>query len=148
MSSLTLGLDTSCLVTLFSSWHEFHEPTLAAVEAHRRQKHTFVVAIHALVECFAVLTRIPQRVRISPREAAERLAENLSPPFRVVGLSVEDCWAAMNGVSERGLTGALVYDAIIARSCASAGASILLTWNIRAFLRVAPAGLHVQEPDA
>ena len=65
------------------------------------RKGDFLVAVHALVECFS---------------------------------------------ATRELGGGLIYDAIIAHSCASAGATILLTWDVQDFLRVAPSDLTIQDP--
>jgi predicted nucleic acid-binding protein len=42
--------------------------------------------------------------------------------------------------------GGIIYDAVIARTAFDAGASVLLTWNTRDFLRVAPPGLEIRQP--
>ena len=99
-----------------------------------------------MLECFSVLTRLPARLRIPPREAFERLRENLADNFHVVGVDADACWLAMDEISARELRGGLIYDAIIARCCAQAGASVLLTWNVQDFVRVAPPGLAVRDP--
>jgi len=39
-----------------------------------------------------------------------------------------------------------LYDAIIAQCCLDAGAELLITWNVRYFLRVAPPALQIREP--
>ena len=45
------------------------------------------------------------------------------------------------------LGGGTTYDAVIAHSTWSAGATVLLTWNVDDFLRVAPLGLDVATPE-
>src|SRR6478672_6001728 len=72
-NEVNIGIDTSCLVPLVSSWHEHHDATLSSLEELKRQNHTLIVATHAVLECFSVLTRLPERIRITPREASERL---------------------------------------------------------------------------
>jgi predicted nucleic acid-binding protein len=146
MGELKVGVDTSCLVPLISSWHDHHEPTIRALEEFKRRKYRLITATHAVAECFAVLTRLPDRIRITPREAYERLTENLSQNFAVVGLDPDACWLAMRTISGRDLGGGLIYDALIAHCCAQAGASILLTWDVQNFVRVAPSGLAVRDP--
>ena len=143
---MKVGLDTSCLVPLMSSWHEHHKATLSTLEALKKQNNDLIVAAPAVLECFSVLTRLPERIRITPSEAAGRLSENIAQNFQMVGVDPETCWAAMQHLTERDLGGGLIYDAIIAHSCASAGATILLTWDVLDFRRVAPAGLTIQEP--
>ncbi len=49
-------------------------------------------------------------------------------------------------LSRLGLGGGRVYDAAIAQCVAEAGATLLLTWNTKHFLPIAPAGLDVREP--
>ena len=56
------------------------------------------------------------------------------------------CRQALRDLAGRGLGGGRIYDAIIALSSFQAGATILLTWNLKHFLSVAPVGLAVQEP--
>ena len=146
MRQVKVGIDTSCLVPLISSWHQYHEPTVTALESLRARKSRLLVPAHALAECFAVLTRLPERIRITPREASERLFENFSNNFQVVDLDPAICWSAMRHLSGRDLGGGLIYDALIAHSCASAGATILLTWDVHDFIRVAPPGLSIQDP--
>ena len=143
---MNIGVDTSCLVPLVSSWHEHHEATLSTLEGLKKQNNNLIVAAHAVLECFSVLTRLPERIRITPREASERLFENIAQNFQMVGVDPDTCWSAVRHLSYRDLRGGLIYDAIIAYSCASAGATILLTWDVQDFLRVAPAGLTIQEP--
>jgi predicted nucleic acid-binding protein len=141
-----VGLDTSCLVPLVSSWHEHHEATLSTLEALKKQNNDLIVAAPAVLECFSVLTRLPERIRITPSEASERLFENIAQNFQMVGVDPETCWSAIRHLTDRDLGGGLVYDAIIAYSCAVAGATILLTWDVQDFIRVAPPGLTIQKP--
>jgi len=143
---MKVGVDSSCLVPLMSSWHPHHEATAHTLEELIRQKAILITPSQAVVECFSVLTRLPAQIRIPPREAYERLQENLTGNFQIVGLDPNACWLALDTISGRGLGGGLIYDAIIAHSCAQAGASILLTWNVQDFVRVAPASLNVRNP--
>ena len=74
------------------------------------------------------------------------LVENFAEIAEFPALSANQCWAGLDQLAARSLGGGLVYDAIIADSCRQAGAQVLLTWNVRDFLRVAPIGLEIRQP--
>jgi len=140
-----LALDTSCLIALLSSWHEFHLRTLTVLEPRRKRGERFILSAHTLLETFSVLTRLPAPVRIAPLEAFERLQENFGRDV-VAGLEPKNAWLSIEQLAQRGLGGGRVYDATIANSVLRAGAAVLFTWNVRDFLAVAPSGLEIREP--
>jgi predicted nucleic acid-binding protein len=105
-----------------------------------------VIPVHALLETFSVLTRSPAPLFISHEQVRKMLVENFSQIAEFPALSLHHCWAGLDELAARSLGGGLVYDAIIADSCMQAGAKVLLTWNVRDFLRVAPAGLEIHQP--
>jgi predicted nucleic acid-binding protein len=55
-------------------------------------------------------------------------------------------WAVLNRAAERQVGGGKIHYAVIAQATARAGASVLLTWNVKDFLAVAPAGLEIRSP--
>ena len=105
-----------------------------------------VIAGHALLECFAVLTRLPGSLRTPPQTALRILDLCFGDGTEICGLSPQDCWSAMGELAGSGRGGGRVYDAVIARATGRAGASVLLTWNVSEFLSVAPPGLEIREP--
>ena len=144
--SAKFGLNTSCIVPLLSAGHAQHTPTLAGYTARRRRAEQPVIPVQVLLESYAVLTRSPAPLFISPEQARRMLVENFSEIAEFPGLSPHQCWAELDELAARSLGGGLVYDAIIADCCLQAGAQVLLTWNVRDFLRVAPAGLEIRQP--
>ena len=144
--NVKFGLDTSCIVPLLSVGHSQHAPTLAGYTVRRRRAEQPVIPVHALLESFSVLTRSPAPLFISPAQVRKMLVENFSEVAEFPGLSPHQCWAGLDELAARSLGGGMVYDAIIADSCIQAGAGVLLTWNVRDFLRVAPAGLEIRQP--
>ncbi|MEX2303335.1 MAG: PIN domain-containing protein [Bryobacterales bacterium] len=138
-----IGLDTSCVIPLLCDWHEFHAPTIATIGTESL-KHV-VICRHVLLECFAVLTRLPTPYRVPPRQAEHLLTTNFSESV-LCGLLDGDLWAVLDRAAERQVGGGKIYDAVIADSTARAGASVLLTWNVKDFLAVAPAGLEIRSP--
>ena len=143
---LKVGLDTSCLVPLICSWHAFHATTAAECERLRRQNVQLVVAVHALMECFSVLTRMPMPYRFSPGEAERLVIENFSKDSEIPGIDSAIVWSAIRDLALRELYGGRIHDAIIALCTARAGATVLLTWNVRDFLSIAPPGLEIRQP--
>lgn len=144
---LKVGLDSSVLVALFVEEHGFHPQTSAELERLRRQNVQWVVACHALLECFSVLTRMPAPHRFGAEETERMLHENFGEDAVIAGLDGKLAWSAIRKIVSGRFPGGPVYDAAIAGSTFAAGASLLLTWNVRDFLRVAPAGLEVMTPE-
>lgn len=144
--SVKFGLDTSCIVSLLSAGHALHVTTRQAYAARRGRAEQPVIPVHAMLETFSVLTRSPAPLFVPPGQAREMLVENFSEVAEIPDMTANRCWAALDELSARSLGGGLLYDAIIAQSCFEAGAKLLLTWNVRDFLRVAPAALEIRHP--
>jgi predicted nucleic acid-binding protein len=79
--------------------------------------------------------------RVVEELLADRCAGAIVAPMRP-GLA----WDAIRHTTARGRHGGTVYDSVIALAAHEAGASLLLTWNSRHFLSIAPHGLDVREP--
>jgi predicted nucleic acid-binding protein len=140
------GLDTNCLVALVAEWHPRHRATVAGYERRLAAGQRAVIAGHALLECFSVLTRLPGPVRVAPQTAQRTLALSFGDRAEICGLEPEDFWTIMAELARTGRGGGLVYDAAIALASFRGGARLLLTWDVRDLLAVAPAGLEVVEP--
>jgi predicted nucleic acid-binding protein len=144
--SLKFGLDTSCLVPLLSVGHVLHVPTREGYAARRRRGEQPVVPVHALLEAYSVLTRSPAPLFVPPEQARRLLVENFFDHAEIPGISAQLAWSEVDELAARSLGGGLLYDAIIAQCCLDAGAELLITWNVRDFLRVAPPALQIREP--
>lgn len=140
------SLDTNCIVALLQTWHQFHEATRNEYERRSRGGEHLVVAPHALLEAFAVLTRMPDPHRVPPAAAERMLTENFRKLAVIPDLLGADCWTAIAEVAANKWGGGRVYDGIIARSSRAAGATVLLTWNGSHFTSMDCAGLEVREP--
>jgi predicted nucleic acid-binding protein len=76
--------DTSCMVAAVCGWHESHLAAREAIERRLRQADTMLVAGPALVEAYAVLTRLPPPHRLSASDAVALLDANFIALGRVV----------------------------------------------------------------
>lgn len=144
-SSDKFALDTSVLVPLLSEWHDNHLAALREVNARRARGQTAIAPVHAVLECFSVLTRLPAPLR-APAATVRKAITEWFPAAFIANLDSRDALEAMQDVANAGAAGGRVYDAAIARSAWRAGARTLLTYNVRDFAHVAPAGMNVREP--
>lgn len=142
---MKVALDTSFIVDLFIPRALRHQATLASYERLRSEGDEFVVADHALIEAFSVLSRSPEPYRIPPETALSVMREHfghLLPASLASGYS----WEVLRHTLARGHWGGRVHDAEIAMASFQAGARLLLTWNLRDFLTIAPVGLEIRTP--
>jgi predicted nucleic acid-binding protein len=138
------ALDTSCLVALHLPTHERHDVTLRTVSRRDRAGEEVVLAAPALLEAYAVLTRLPGPHRLAARDAYHMLSETWGDA-RVIALTPDEHWRSLDGASEQGIHGGLSYDAAIAACARKGRVQQLLTWNTRHFEKVA-VGIEVREP--
>jgi predicted nucleic acid-binding protein len=81
------------------------------------------------------------RKRRRPPERADASAGLVvASSARLIALSPADYTATLRRASEMGLSGGVIYDALIARAAEKAGAERLLTLNEADFRRVWPEG--------
>lgn len=139
------GLDTSCLLPLVAEWHEHHEQTTKHYRTRLERGEHPVIPVHALLECYSVLTRLPHPLKTTPESAAEVLTKYFAD-VEIAGLESRVGWFVIRSSSLLRITGGRVYDAAIAAAAAEAGVTVLVTWNVRHFLGFAPPGLEVVQP--
>lgn len=125
-------VDTSCLVAAVLPQHEHHVATTADLAKRRSAGHHVVMSAHALVEAYAVLTRLPPPHRVSPADAFAVLDRNWGTSESIALTSLE-AWRVVRAHAAAGLAGGRVYDGIIAKCARKAKAGELLTWNVRHF---------------
>ena len=125
-------LDTSCLVAAVLPQHEHHAPTAADLGRRRAAGHEVVIAVHALAEAYAVLTRLPPPHRLAPSDALGVLDRNWSRS-EAVALTAAESWRVLREQAAAGIAGGRIYDGLIAQCARKARAIEILTWNVRHF---------------
>jgi len=133
------------MVAAVCSWHERHAVVAAEIERRLAARGRLAIPAHALVEAYAVLTRLPAPHRIAPADAWALLSANFVEPARVVALGGPAHATLLARLAAVGTGGGRTYDALIARQAATAGADILLTLNPRHF-EPPPGDVTVIEP--
>ena len=132
--------DSSVLVAGMVEPHPVHERAFSWLKRARAGDFEFFVARHTLAELYAVLTTFPVSPRISPGTAQHLIRENVEGAAKAISLSAPDYRAVIRRVSNLGLSGGSVYDAMIARAAQKAKVDRLLTLNPEEFKRVWPEG--------
>ena len=141
------ALDTSCMVAAVCTWHEHHAAAAAGIERRLERGERMAIAAHALVETYAVLTRLSAPHRLAPADAWALLKANFVKRAALVALTGAAHASLLEGLAATGIGGGRTYDAVIAASARQARVGALLTFNPRHF-DPPPEGVAVVQPPA
>jgi predicted nucleic acid-binding protein len=128
--------DTSALVEP----HPMHTRALPWLQRAKAGNIDFFVASHTLAELYAVLTTLPLKPRISPLTAWRLVHDNVETSAKIISLPPSDYKDTIKYVSELGLSGGIIYDALILKAAQKSGVERLLTFNVDDFIRLWPEG--------
>lgn len=143
----SFALDTNCMVAAVSSWHEHHQAAADEIERRLQRGERLTVPAPALVEAYAVLTRLPAPHRLSPQDAWTLVRENFVKGKKLVSLRGSTYRALLRQLAKSGTGGGRTYDAVIGECVRQARAHTLLTFNTRHF-DPAPPGVNIVTPRA
>lgn len=145
---MTVLLDTSTLVAALVESHPRHAQAFPWLRDLRGGSPKGVIAAHSVAETYAVLSTLPVSPRITPASAWALLEHSVLPFVSTVELSVAETKDVITRMSRRGLSGGVIYDALIAAAGVKGGAEILVTLNPTDFRRVVDADSppEVREP--
>jgi predicted nucleic acid-binding protein len=135
--------DTSVLVAAIVEAHPMHSRCLNWLQRAKAGDFEFLVVSHSLAEAFAVLTTLPVKPRISPAVGLRLVRSNIEEAAKLVQLTTADYRSTINRMSEMGLSGGTVYDALIATAAHRSSVGRLLTLNPNDFYRVWPEGKDI-----
>lgn len=131
-------LDTSVLTSELLESHSEHSRCIGWLERARGREIELLIASHSLAELFSILTRAPFQPRISPSAARQLIQIVTEDATEVITLSAEDYLLVIRDLSAIGLSGGIVYDALIARAAEKARADRLVSLNAKHFQRLWP----------
>lgn len=117
------ALDTSVAIPSLLRWDENHQRCLVASAGA-------VIPAHALLETYAVITRLPSPHRVAREDAHSVLADRY-PPSTVLAAPVGLQRSLVDRLAEAGVAGGAVYDALVGLTATHHGA-VLLTRDVRA----------------
>ncbi len=130
--------DTSVLVAGFVESHPEHKAAIRWFTKVQKGEVALFVASHSLAECYAVLTKLPLSPKILPSMAHHIISENIAKLGKIISLVEEDYLSLMLHLSKLGLSGGIIYDAVIMKTAEKAKVKHLLTFNFRDFVRLCP----------
>jgi toxin FitB len=111
------------VIAALATWHEQHDRAAAALES------VTALPAHVIVEAYAVLTRLPSGLAVSPTSAATVLAHRFADtPLR---LDDAEASALLERLAAAGVFGGATYDGLVALE-AEAHGRVLLTLDERA----------------
>jgi len=131
------------MVAALCTWHEHHARAAQEIVRRLDDGEMLAVSAPALIETYAVLTRLPPPHRLSPSDSLALLASELHGQRRGGRRPRGNRLSASAGHRpERGIAGGAIYDAVIP-ACAQVGrVDNILTFNERQFRQL---GLQVIE---
>lgn len=140
--------DSDCMIATVSAWHTHHLRATAEIDRRLNNGETLHLAAPALVEAYAVLTRLPRAYRMRPQDCVALLRANfLDYAESVIALDVDQYLRLVENAATDGISGGQTYDAVIAACARAANVSTLLTFNERHFRRHADQGLAIVVPS-
>lgn len=139
--------DTSCIVAAVSGWHSDHESTVSEIHRRLTDGEELIAAAPALVEAYAVLTRLPAPHRLIPADALRVIETGFMTNRRVVTLASPDYVRLLRTAPSVEVFGGRTYDAVIALCALKARATCLLTLNENHFRRWESEHLRIVVPS-
>ena len=133
----TILFDTSVLVAGFVAAHPKHHQAYLWLKRALANEFTLAVSTHSIAECYGVLTRLPLSPKLSPAVAKRLIEENVGKTANLVTLTHADYLTVIKDTAALGLTGGIIYDALIFRAAKKIKAQHILTFNQRDFHRLA-----------
>lgn len=139
------ALDTSCMIAAVCGWHEHNTAAVGEIERRLGRGERLAVSAPALMETYAVLTRLPAPYRLSAAEAWALVEANFVEGRTIFALDSAAYVAHLRQLAMQGVGGGRTYDAVIAACARQSKATTLLTFNRRHF-DPPPEGVTVVEP--
>lgn len=139
------ALDTNCMVAAVCAWHEHHAAASAEIERRIQRGESLAVPAPALVEAYAVLTRLPPPNRLSPMDAWALISGSFVKPKSVLVLRAAAYTTLLRRLAKESTAGGRTYDAVIGDCARQGRAATLLTFNRRHF-DPPPTGVTIVEP--
>ncbi len=139
-----IALDTSVIIAALLENHEHHERAFDVVRAALATGA--ILPLPALLEAYAVMTRLPPPLRLPPQAAMWLLRTTFEATAELVAAARTDAWPLIDGLASSGISGGATFDAHIVLCARLGGASKLATFNARHFRRLDLGGIELLEP--
>lgn len=138
--------DTSVMVATVCTWHERHKRGITEIERRLVERESLVIATSALIETYAVLTRLPPPHRLSPRDALALIETSFLTGGILAGLDNKAFRPLLREAADHDIAGGRTYDWVIAACARAARVKTLLTFNSRDFLSFRLERIDIRTP--
>jgi len=135
---MNIFCDTSVLVAGCVRRHPHFNRAHLIFERAQSGEDDYFISSHSLAETYAVLTMLPLQPKIVPAEAKVILNTNITPLFKRVQATAKLYETAINRCVDLGLSGGVIYDALLLSCAKSIDAERIYTFNVRDFQRIMP----------
>ena len=135
---MNIFADTSFLIPAFLKQHPNHERTRTWIRKALQKKNSFGISSQSISEVYSVLTTLPVSPRILPGTALQMIHENLLSKVQIIELEMADYREAVRMAAEKGLSGGIIFDILIAICFTKFKGDVLLTYNTKDFVRILP----------
>lgn len=135
---MDIFFDTSVLVAAVVRHHPHHSQAASALSAVISGSDSGFLGTHSIAETYAVLTRLPVQPAIHPSEALRIIEDDILAHLRSLSLGAKEYREVLKEVAETGLTGGVIYDALLLRCAQKRNFYRIYTFNVGHFRRVAP----------
>jgi predicted nucleic acid-binding protein len=98
--------DTSCMIAAVCSWHEHHEVAANEIESRLAARAKMIVAAPALIEAYAVLTRLPPPHPLATQTALTLLENNFLKLGTVIALNAKSYQTLLLSAPKNNVAGA------------------------------------------
>lgn len=142
-----VAVDSSVVIAAVLSWHAHHAVALGAMQALLGGPSRVLVPAPVLFECYSVMTRLPPGHRVSGRDAHVLLSRTLAATTELVSASGPELWSALELGVRRDVVGGAAHDLHVVAIAGAHGATKLLTFNARDFLRLPLGDITVVVPQ-
>lgn len=137
------------MVAAVSHWHADHASASQEFKRRLGSGESLVLAAHAMVESYAVLSRLPAPHRLTPSAAWTVLRTSfVEHATRVVSLDDTAYLQMIENCVARGVAGGAMYDAVIVACAVTAGVETIVTFNDRHFRPLVSLGIQVVVPQS
>ena len=101
------------MIAAVCAWHEHHEAAANEIDRRLAARAKMIVAAPALVETYAVLTRLPPPHRLSPQTALTLLESNFLKLGALIALNTKSYENLLLRAPKNNVAGGRVYDTVI-----------------------------------
>jgi predicted nucleic acid-binding protein len=131
-----IGVDSSILIAAMHANHPMHAVAVGWLTPALR-KHDLVVADHTVLECYAVMTRLPGTWRVTGDEANHLIRSTVMSNMEIFGFAPKTLSDCLEKMAANHVVGGKTYDAFIVETLKQAGTAKIATFNPSHFSAVA-----------